>query len=286
MSYYVLVTGASSGIGASVCELLIASGYHVIAGVRTGDDVLRLKTLHGKNIHPLIMDVADEPSLLIAREETSRIIGQYHLVAIINNAGIAVNGAVLYIPVEEWKKQFEVNVFGAIRIIQLFFHLLVRGKDDAHPRRIINISSVSGVFASPFIGPYASSKFALEAISDSLRRELYMYDVDVILIQPGNIMTAIWEKNRNSDSWLGPEYESMHKLKDQMIQRSIDECLPVEVVSAKILELIKKKKVKNRYLIKAGAWKFGLFQLLPDSMVDNIIRSYLRKKAGLNKRTT
>ncbi len=283
MRYFVLITGASSGIGEATCKKLTEHDYEVLACVRKESDAARLSALYGARVHPLIMDVTDQPGMEKARETARQIIGLDALVAIVNNAGIVITGAVLYIPIEEWHKQLDVNVLGVIRTTQLFFHFLPKPdqKSDQHPRRIINISSVSGLFASPFLGPYASSKYALEALSDSLRRELYMYDIQVVLIEPGNIITPLWQKAKESDPYSGPEYDSIISFRDKVIESNIDQGLPVEFVAERILKSIRNKKVRNRYLIKAKAWKFRLIRILPTSWVDRMILNKLKSKSGI-----
>jgi NAD(P)-dependent dehydrogenase (short-subunit alcohol dehydrogenase family) len=283
MRRFILITGASSGIGESACIALVARGYEVIAGVRTQQDALRLAEVGKSKIHPLIMDVTDRAGMEKALEATVHIIDDGALVAIFNNAGIVVNGPILYVPPEEWQKQFEVNVTGLVRTTQLFFPLLVKPKQtgDDHPRRIINMSSVSGVFASPFIGAYAASKYAVEAISDSLRRELYMYDVQVVLIQAGNIATPIWEKARTTSSYLGPEYESIRAFKDKMLDDLIARGMPVSAIDEVIIKAVTQKAVKVRYLIRPQKWKFQLIRLLPAKWIDRMIAKKLRDRSGI-----
>lgn len=283
MKHFVLVTGASSGIGEAACQKLVENNYEVLAGVRNDSDSDRLQHKYGNRIHALIMDVTDQISIEKAKEKATQLIGSDSLVAIVNNAGIVVAGAVLYVPVDQWRYQLDVNVLGVIRITQTFFDLL-KNKDaaiDHHPRRIINISSVSGLFASPFIGPYAASKFALEALSDSLRRELYMYDIQVVIIQPGNINTPIWEKAKGNDLYSGPEYDSITSFREKLIDDNISRGLPVGIVADRIVKCIKRKKVKTRYLIRAKVWKFRFIKKLPDSWVDRMIRNKLKSKSGI-----
>ncbi len=283
MKYFILVTGASSGIGESACRALLEEGYHVLATVRTALDRDRLKYTYGPAIYPLIMDVADTESVQLARVEVEAILGSDPLVAIINNAGFVISGAVLYIPVTEWHRLFEVNVYGVLRTTQIFFPLLARPKlkGDEHPRRIINMSSVSGLFASPFIGPYASSKYALEAMSDSLRRELYMYDIQVVLLEPGNVLTPIWEKAKASTSYFGPEYDSILEFKNQFIDRNIRQGIQVKLVDEVLIRAIRNKKVKIRYLIRPQKWKFRLITMLPAKWVDGMIRNRLIQRSGI-----
>lgn len=282
MRLFILLTGASSGIGNSATGALVRAGYHVLAGVRSPVDGDRLVATYGPNVYPLILDVTRAEVLQKALQDTLDIIGPDPLVAIINNAGIAIHGAALYIPADEWTRQLDINLVGVIRMTQLFFPLLVR--DDKtprrHPRRIINISSISGLFASPFLGPYCASKYALEAFSDSLRRELFMYEVDVVLIEPGKIKSRIWEKARDARSWFGPEYESVLALKDQIIDSNIHGSLPTSVTDQVIVKAVSARQVKSRYLVIAQPWKFRLLRLLPDAWIDRIIHKKLRKASG------
>lgn len=283
MSHFVLITGASSGIGFSACRALAAKGYKVIAGIRNPQDAAKFGPSEADRIFPVPLDVTSDASLLIAKEEAERIIGDHSLVAIVNNAGVVVHGAVLYIPPEEWSRQLNVNVVGVIRTIQAFFPLLSKPQTtgNTHPRRIINISSVSGLFASPFLGPYAASKYALEALSDSLRRELYMHDVHVVIIEPGNITTPIWEKARQEPAYFGPEYDSILSFKDRVIDTMIAEGIPVEQVDAAILKAVAQPKVPLRYLIRRDKWKFRLIRILPAKWVDHMILKKLRDKSGI-----
>jgi NAD(P)-dependent dehydrogenase (short-subunit alcohol dehydrogenase family) len=283
MKQFILVTGASSGIGESACRVLITHGYEVISGVRSQADADRLSQQLGASVHPVFMDVIDADVMNKARTRAAEIIGDGELVAIINNAGIAISGTVLHVPLSEWRKQFEVNVMGVILTTQLFFPLLIKyvSQGDPHPRRIINISSVSGLFASPFLGPYSASKFALEALSDSLRRELYMYDVQVVLIEPGNILTPMWEKAKSSVPHLGPEYQAIRDLKDRFIEQNVAHSISVQAVDAIILKTVRDRKVRPRYLVRKGKWGFRLIQMLPASWVDRMVRKKLQQKSGI-----
>ena len=278
-----MVTGASTGIGKSACLALANQGYEVLAGVRTTRDADMLKSSVSKGIHPLLMDVTDEQSLVSARAKAEEIIGQNPFVAIFNNAGVVINGTVLHVPIEQWNYQFQVNVFGAVRVLQLFFPMLIknRSQGDEHPRRIINMSSVSGHFAAPFIGPYAASKYALEALSDSLRRELYMYDVQVVLIVAGKIATPIWEKAKREPSYFGSEYDGILQFKDQMIDNMITQGLPVERVDGLILKAVAAKRVKLRYYIVPNKWNFFLMRFMPARLIDRLIQGKLKTKSGI-----
>lgn len=283
MRRFILITGASSGIGESACHVLLEKGYEIIAGVRSSADAARLKSAGGTRLHPLMMDVTDESGMQLARDEATKIIGDGALVAIFNNAGIVVNGAWLYIPIDQWRQQFEVNVIGVIRTTQLFFPLLSKARQpgDTHPRRVINMGSVSGLFASPFIAPYAASKYALEALSDSLRRELYMYDIQVVIIEGGNIATPIWDKAKRTPSFMGPEYDSILEFKEQMIDGLIARGMPLKAINEVIVKTVMDKAVKARYLVRPQKWKFNLIRILPAKWVDRLIHRNLQKRSGI-----
>jgi NAD(P)-dependent dehydrogenase (short-subunit alcohol dehydrogenase family) len=278
-----LITGASSGIGRHTAELFLSKGYEVFAGVRSKEDAEKLKDSFGSKIHPLIIDVTDQQSVDASRVEAENIVGDGSLVAVINNAGIVVSGAVLYVPPDEWQRQLDVNLMGVIRTLQAFFPLLSRSKQegDHHPRRIIQMSSVSGLFGSPFLGPYVASKYALEGLSDSLRRELYMYDIQVVLIEPGSIITPLWDKAKDNPSYFGEEYTSILDFKDKVIQRNLETGLPLQAMDKVLLAAVQNQKVQVRYLIRAQKWKFMLICMLPVKWVDRMVRKKLQERSGI-----
>ncbi|MFO1125535.1 MAG: SDR family NAD(P)-dependent oxidoreductase, partial [Methylocystis sp.] len=179
----VVVTGASTGIGAACLALLVEKGFLVFASVRKETDAAELVARHGAAVVPLLFDVTDASAVAAAaREVEGRLEGQT-LAGLVNNAGVAVPGPLLYLPIEKFLRQIEVNLIGQLQVIQAFAPLLGAGTLRNGPRgRIVNMSSVAGRFAAPFLGAYNASKFALEGMSDALRRELMVYGVDVILI--------------------------------------------------------------------------------------------------------
>jgi len=282
MKRFVIVTGASSGIGKSACQALARQGYEVLAGLRSSADIERFKAEASPGIYPIQMDVTNHQNMLEAKLEAERIIGENSLVAIFNNAGIVVNGTVLHIPLEEWEQQFDVNVLGLIRTTQLFYPLLMkeRPSGDLHPRRIINMSSVSGHFASPFIGPYAASKYAVEALSDSLRRELYMYDIQVVIIVAGKISTPIWEKAKGTTSNFGKEFEGILQYKDEILDNMNKKGLPTSLVDKVVLEAVRSNHPKLRYVVAPNKFSFFLMRYLPARWVDHLIKRKLKEKSG------
>ena len=181
-----VVTGASSGIGQATVRALAARGFHVLAGVRREADAQRLT---GKNVEGVILDITDPAHVAaIARRIESDAAGR-PLAALVNNAGVALNAPVETLPIEEWRRHFEVNFFGHVAVTQALLPALAAGRG-----RVVNISSIGGRVAFPTYGAYAASKFALEAVSDVLRREVGRHGVQVIVIEPGTVSSAMWGK--------------------------------------------------------------------------------------------
>ena len=191
----VVVTGASTGIGWGCVKILIAGGLRVFGSVRKAADAERLRKEFGANFTPLIFDVTDAAAVAAGAQHVDTALAGETLFGLVNNAGIAVPGPLLLVPIEDFKHQIEVNLIGQLIVTQAFAPLLGtdRGRTGA-PGRIVMISSVGGKNAMPFLGPYSASKFALEGLSESLRRELMLFGVDVIVVAPGAIATPIWEK--------------------------------------------------------------------------------------------
>ena len=192
----VVVTGASTGIGLACVETLIAAGFFVFGSVRRAEDAKHLQDRFGDDVAALLFDVTDDAAIdAAARDITVRLNGQ-SLAGLVNNAGVAFPGPLLHLSIEDFRRQIAINLTGQLKVIQAFAPLL--GASDEQrtgaPGRIINMSSVAGRFAKPFMGAYNASKFGLEGLSDALRRELTVYGVDVVIIEPGMIATPIWDK--------------------------------------------------------------------------------------------
>lgn len=191
----VVVTGASTGIGWGAAKVLVANGFHVFGSVRKPADGERLKAEFGEAFTPLLFDVTDEPAVRAGARQVEAALGGRTLAGLVNNAGIAVAGPLLHLPVEDFRRQMEVNVTAIVTVTQAFAPLLgAESPARRDPGRIVNISSVGGKTATPFLAPYCASKFAVEGLSESLRRELLPFGVDVIIIAPGAVATPIWGK--------------------------------------------------------------------------------------------
>ena len=191
----VVVTGVSSGIGWGTAKVLLQRGFQVFGGVRKQEDADRLSAEWGEAFTPLLFDITDEPAVRKAAAVVESHLHGQTLFGLVNNAGIAVPAPLIYQPVDDFRRQLEVNLVGPLIVTQEFIGLL--GADhrrEGHPGRIVNISSIGGKMAGPFLGAYHASKFAMEGFSDTLRIELMAHGIDVIVIGPGAVATPIWAK--------------------------------------------------------------------------------------------
>ena len=192
----ILVTGASTGIGAACVNKLITSGFFVFGSVRTEADAERLQIRFGRNFSPLMFDITNDRDILRSVEYVDKKLAGATLAGLVNNAGMAAPGPLLHIPLSKFREQIAVNLTGQLQVIQAFAPCLGAGGQtrSGPPGRIVNMSSVAGRFAAPFLGAYSASKFGFEALSDALRRELLPFGVKVTVVQPGMIATPIWDK--------------------------------------------------------------------------------------------
>lgn len=191
----VVVTGVSSGIGYGLAGELVARGYKVFGSVREEEDAGRLKAELGTNFAPLLFDVTDREAVLRAAGEVEKAVGDGGLAGLVNNAGITIAGPLMHQPLEEVRALFETNAIGLVSVTQAFLPLLGARTPRTHPPgRIVNISSTEGKVSSPFLSAYAGSKHAVEGISDSLRRELLPYGIDILVIRSGPVESRNWGK--------------------------------------------------------------------------------------------
>lgn len=196
----VVVTGASTGIGLACVEMLIEKGFFVFGSLRSDADAERLKARFGDAFTPLLFDVVDSEAIATGAQIVEDALAGTTLAGLVNNAGVAFPGPLLHLPIDDFRRQLEINLIGQLRVTQAFAPLLgARVPQSGPPGRIINMSSVAGTRATPFLGAYAASKFGLEGLSDALRRELMIYGIEVIVIQPGMIATPIWDKADEAD---------------------------------------------------------------------------------------
>ncbi len=194
----VLITGVSSGIGRGIARVLTAAGIQVYGSVRREEDARSFEAEFGAKARAVVFDLRDEAVIRVAAALVAAETDGAGLAAIVNNAGFAAPGPLEAIPLAAFREQIEIGVTGVLAVTQAFLPLLRSRRGDA-PGRIITISSVGGATAMPFLGPYAAAKFGLEALSDSLRRELAVHGIRVVVIQPGGIATPIWTKASAAD---------------------------------------------------------------------------------------
>lgn len=275
----VVVTGASTGIGRAIVAAAVAGGAAVFASVRKQSDADGLSQEFGDHVTPLLFDVADEPAVRAGAERVAEALGNARLFGLVNNAGIAVPGPLLHLDTQELRRQFEINLFGVHNVTRAFAPLL--GEDTARsgaPGRIVMISSVGGRNGSPFVGPYSASKFALEGYSQSLRRELMLYGIDVIVVGPGAIATPIWDKAEQNDlkKFENTPYAPMlQRVADYMLKQG-REGLPAARVGALVWSALTMDKPKTRYAILRRPFMDSVLpRLLPPRFVDGLIAGRL-----------
>src|ERR1051325_2692087 len=278
----VVVTGSSTGIGWGIAKVLIAKGFRVFGSVRKAEDGERLRKEFGANFVPLYFDVTDAAAVAKGADQVAGALGGEMLFGLVNNAGIAVAGPLLYLKIDEFRHQIDVNLTGQLIVTQAFAPLL--GTDRSRkgpPGRIVMISSVGGKNASPFVGPYNASKFALEGLSESLRRELMLFGIDVIIVAPGAVATPIWDKADAVDvsQYDNTPYASaLAKVKDFMISNG-RKGFPPEKIGQTVCVALTARKPKVRYTVTPDPLQNLMVHTLPKRMVDRMIA----KRLGLNR---
>jgi NAD(P)-dependent dehydrogenase (short-subunit alcohol dehydrogenase family) len=252
---YVLVSGASTGIGEAVVNRLASQGWTVFAGIRKSTDARRLEQRNPQQVFPLYLDITKPDQIEQAVQQIRQMSGTTGLYGLVNNAGIAITGPLEFLDIEDIRLQMEVNYIGQAALTQACLPLLRLATG-----RMINISSISGRIAAPFFGPYAASKFALEAYSDALRLELHRWGLKVVLIEPGAIQTPIWEKSlAAAQERLEALPEQAHKLYGQDIERIIkrtshagENGLPAAAVADLVFHTLTTRNPRPRYFIGRG----------------------------------
>ncbi len=270
----IVVTGASTGIGYACALGLDARGYNVFAGVRNTEDGERLKAAASDRLTAVTLDVTNAEQIAAVAEQVSARTNDSPMVGLINNAGITVNGPMEFIGIDELRWQFEVNVIGLVAVTQAFMPLLRQSKG-----RIVNISSVGGFSVTPMLGPYCASKFAVEAISDAMRRELRPAGIEVSVMQPAAIATKIWEKGRDASSSFisdappgltehyGKLLQAITKYATDAEKRAADP----QVVLDAVIDALESPRPKTRYRMGDGVGQRVLLKLVPDRWADRMI---------------
>lgn len=274
----VVVTGSSTGIGWGAAKVLIGNGFRVFGSVRRESDGERLKKEFGSSFVPLLFDVTDQAAANRAAEQVSDALAGEALAGLVNNAGIAVAGPLLYLKIDEFRQQLEVNVTGQVIVTQAFAPLL--GADRSRkggPGRIVMISSVGGKNANPFMGPYCASKFAIEGLSESLRRELMLFGIDVIVIAPGAVATPIWDKAEQVDvtQYANTPYMSaLQKIRTYMLDRGPKGLKPERLGEA-IHHALTTPHPRTRYTVTPDGFQEFMQAVLPTRTMDKLIAGRL-----------
>lgn len=280
----VLVTGASTGIGACCAKVLSERGWRVFAGVRALSDASHLQ-VSGSRIVPIQLDITDENSIQTAFITVENNLNGQPLQGLVNNAGIAVGGPLEFVPIDQLRRQLEVNVIGQIAVCQAFIPLLRKG-----PGRIVNMGSIAGLNALPFVGPYSASKFALESLTDALRLELQPWGIEVAIIEPGAIATPIWKKSLSAaeaasqhlpvemTDLYGPALEAIRGATLRSAQRGI----PPERVADAVVHALTANRPRTRYLVGKDAQLRHVLAWVPDRLKDWLIT----RKVGLPRKNS
>lgn len=268
----VLITGAAGGIGAATARQLDALGFRVFAGVRRSSDGEQLQSAISARITPVLLGITDPVSVAQAAETVTRGVGGAGLVGLVNNAGILVEGPVELIPIEEVRKQFEVNVIGHIAVTQAFLPLLRKARG-----RIVNIGAQTGQVAVPYLGVLSASKAALESVTDALRSELRPWGISVSIIEPGAMQTEIFKKSAVTAQ------QVRQQLPGELLQlyapalAAVGKALAnqhleaLDVVVAAIVHALTSRSPRTRYLAGRGVRMIVFLRLLPDRVRDSLL---------------
>jgi NAD(P)-dependent dehydrogenase (short-subunit alcohol dehydrogenase family) len=277
----VVVTGSSTGIGWGIAKVLTGKGFRVFGSVRKQADADRLSRELGPNFVPLLFDVTDTAAVARGAEQVAAALGSETLFGLVNNAGIAVAGPLLYLKLDEFRRQIEVNLTAQLIVTQAFGPLL--GADRSRkgkPGRIVMISSVGGKNASPFMGPYNASKFGLEGMSEALRRELMIFGIDVIVVAPGAVATPIWDKADEIDPNLyanTPYKAALETIKKYMVTLGRKGLKP-EVLGEAVWNALTVAKPKVRYTVTPSPFESFMTGILPKRTMDNLVAGRLGLK--------
>ena len=272
----ILITGCSSGIGAALVSEFLEKGFLVFGSIRDKKMKVPLKKKYGRNFIPLVFDVTNYVQISKAYEKVESILKGTNLGILVNNAGIAQLGPVEHISSQEFDLHLKTMVLGAFNCVQIFLPLLGT-KNRLSPGKIINISSGGGSIGQPFMASYCSSKHALEGFSESLRRELIIYGIKVIIIAPRAFKTAIWDKSNVDDraaKFDKTEYTQAFKKFTNFIKDSSKKGQDVKVLAQKIYKISMMKKPKAKYSMGPSGLQFYLIRTLPKRLIDKILGKY------------
>jgi NAD(P)-dependent dehydrogenase (short-subunit alcohol dehydrogenase family) len=275
----VVITGASTGIGEACALHLDKLGYRVFAGIRKAADGEALRQRASERLLPVRLDISDPTEVDHAARKVTEALNGRGLAGLVNNAGISVVGMLEFMPLESLRRQLEVNVVGQIAVTQAFLASLRQARG-----RIVNIGSLSGLISSPFFGAYCASKFALEALTDSLRLELRPWGINVSIVEPGFIKTPIVGKNQAAAEALREQlpaealelYGARLRAVGAAAQREAAEAPSPDVVVKAVVHALTARRPRTRYVVGARSrLQISLGRALPDRWRDAFIARYL-----------
>lgn len=275
-----LVTGSSTGIGRATALRLDRDGWRVFAGVRREEDAESLRAGGSDRLVPVTLDITDATQVGAVGELVGERVGEAGLDGLVNNAGIAVLGPLETIPIDDFRRQIEVNLTGQVAMTQAMLPLVRRATG-----RVVFVSSIGGRMALPFGAPYHAAKFGVEAVADCLRQELRPWKIDVAVIEPGSIDTPIWERGeRIADDVASRAPAAQEELYGETIERfraavrrTAERGIPPEKVAAAVVHALSASHPRTRYVVGADARGQALLKrLLPDRALDAAIRRAMR----------
>jgi short-subunit dehydrogenase len=281
MNRSLIISGTSSGIGKACVKSLDERGFKIFAAVRNIKDYKKIKSETSKNIIPLLLDLGDEKTIRSAYSVVSENVGESGLYGLVNNAAIAIGGPMEFMPLKDIRRQFEINLFGQIAMIQTFLPLLRKGGG-----RIINISSTNGWISFPFMGIYCATKYALEAISDALRLELQKWSIPVSVINPNKIISPIWEKsieitNRLFNGLPGDArsyYDTVLSGVIKTIRKTADTALSPDIIVEAVYHALTAKRPKTSYL---PSFETKILFLISRILPKKILNIMIKKEMGM-----
>jgi NAD(P)-dependent dehydrogenase (short-subunit alcohol dehydrogenase family) len=278
----ILITGASTGIGEACALHFDRLGWDVFAGVRRDEDGDRLEAGSSGRLRSLLLDVTDVASIETAVKEIAGGSGDASLTAVVNNAGIGLGGPVEYLALDDWRRQFEVNVIGQVAVTKAVLPLIRR---SASSGRIVFMGSIGGRVASPFIAPYAASKHAIEAIAEAMRHELADSGIRTVVIEPGAVATPIWDKAQSAADEIeanlppealqryAPAIAGLRKVMQLQARTGVDPAVVARVVERAVTS----SRPAARYLVGRDAKVMAMVErLLPDRARDAVMRATMK----------
>ena len=277
----ILITGVSSGIGHGTLSYFVKKGFHVYGSVRNSKDANKLKKIFRENFTPLIFDVTKEAQVKKAASIVKKDLKNSNLLALVNNAGVAISGPILLQKVKDFEKQININLNGAFRVLKFFAPLCGAEKNNNSKKGVIfNISSISGKIGMPGVGAYTASKFGLEGLSHSLRRELIRYGVDVVIIGPGPIKSEIFDKidKKFLETLKKSDYAKVAKNITKRMKNAKKIAFPPEEVGKLIFNALHDPNRKTRYTITPNKL---MYWTLPMLITDRMLDKMVTKRSGI-----